>query len=118
MGKRGPGAGRLKKAAQGAIAVSHPWEKEGMPADEKVLAFLRTLPIVSGLKAGETLELLDFQEQFVRAVYGNDRKVRLAALSVARGNGKSALLAGLGLCHLLGPLQEPYGEIYASALDR
>ena len=71
-----------------------------MPPDEKVLAFLRTLPIVAGLKAGETLELLEFQEQFVRGVYGDlddlgRRRVRLAALSVARGNGKSAILAGL-----------------------
>lgn len=118
MGKRGPGADRLKKAAAGAVAVAHPWDKDGMPDDEKVLAFLGTLPIVSGLKAGELLELLDFQEQFVRGVYGGERKVRLAALSLARGNGKSALLAGLGLAHLLGPMQEPYGEVYAAALDR
>lgn len=94
-----------------------------MPADEKVLAFLRTLPIVSGLKAGETMELLDFQEQFVRGIYGGlddqgRRRVRLAALSVARGNGKSAVLAGLSLAHLLGPMMEPYGECYAAALDR
>lgn len=124
MGKRGPGASRLKAAAKAAPAiVSHPWEKDGMPADEKVLAFLRTLPIVSGLRAGETLELLDFQEQFVRGVYGDvddlgRRRVRLAALSVARGNGKSAVLAGLSLAHLLGPMMEPYGECYAAALDR
>ena len=94
-----------------------------MPADERVLAFLRSLPIVSGLKAGEKMELLDFQEQFVRGVYGpvddeGARIVRLAALSVARGNGKSAVLAGLSLAHLLGPMQEPHGECYAAALDR
>lgn len=124
MGKRGPGAARLRAAAAAAPAVvSHPWEQDGMPAAEKVLAFLRTLPIVSGLKAGETLELLEFQEQFVRGVYGNlddlgRRRVRLAALSVARGNGKSAILAGLSLAHLLGPMQEPHGECYAAALDR
>jgi len=124
MGKRGPGAGRLRAAAKKAPAkVKHPWEKRRMPPDEKVLAFLRTLPIVSGLKAGEKLELLDFQEQFVRGVYGNvddlgRRRVRLAALSVARGNGKSAVLAGLSLAHLLGPMKEPYGECYAAALDR
>ncbi len=124
MGKRGPGAARLREAAKAAPAtVKHPWEKKGMPAEEKVLAFLRTLPIVSGLKAGEKLELLDFQEQFVRGVYGNvddlgRRRVRLAALSVARGNGKSAVLAGLSLAHLLGPMMEPYGECYAAALDR
>lgn len=124
MGKRGPGAGRLRAAAKLAPAVvDHPWDKAGMPPDERVLAFLRTLPIVSGLRAGETMELLDFQEQFIRGVYGNvddlgRRRVRLAALSVARGNGKSGLLAGLSLAHLLGPMQEPYGECYGAALDR
>jgi phage terminase large subunit-like protein len=124
MGKRGPGASRLREAAKRAPAmVRHPWEKKGMPADEQVLAFLRSLPIVSGLKAGERLELLEFQERFVRGVYGNvddlgRRRVRLAALSVARGNGKSAILAGLSLAHLLGPMVEPYGEAYAAALDR
>jgi len=92
-----------------------------MPAADKVLAFLRSLPIVSGLRAGELMETLDFQEQFVRGVYAEtdgERRVRLAALSVARGNGKSGLLAGLGLAHLVGPMLEPHGEVYAAALDR
>lgn len=143
MGKRGPGAGRLRAAAAAAppraadlggtlfegwsvpqaAVVSHPWEKDGMPPEERVLAFLRTLPIVSGLKAGDTMELQEFQEQFVRGVYGTvddlgRRRVRLAALSVARGNGKSAMLAGLSLAHLVGPMMEPYGECYSAALDR
>lgn len=126
MGKRGPGAKRLRDAAKAydeTAQVAHPWEKDGMPEAERVIAFLETLPIVQGLKAGEALELIDFQKQFVRGVYGprtDDglRLVRLAALSVARGNGKSALLSGLSLAHLLGPCAEPYGECYAAALDR
>lgn len=94
-----------------------------MPEADRVIAFLETLPIVSGLKVGKTMELLDFQRQFVRGIYGprddaGERLVRLAALSVARGNGKSALLAGLSLAHLVGPCAEPYGECYAAALDR
>ena len=94
-----------------------------MPPEERVLAFLRSLPIVSGLKAGERLELLEFQERFVRGVYtpldANGRRiVRLAALSVSRGNGKSQILAGLSLAHLFGPMMEPHGECYAAALDR
>ena len=67
------------------------------------------------------MELLEFQERFVRGVYAEtegERLVRLAGLSVARGNGKSALLAGLSLAHLLGPMKEPHGECYAAALDR
>lgn len=126
MGKRGPGAAKLRAAAKAydeMAVVAHPWDKDGMPEDERVIAFLETLPIVSGLKAGEALELIEFQRQFVRGVYGprdgdGNRLVRLAALSVARGNGKSALLSGLSLAHLLGPCAEPYGEAYAAALDR
>ena len=123
MGKRGPGAGRLRAAARrpGSNKVHHPWAKRGMPAAEQVLAFLRTLPIVSGILAGSKMELIEFQEQFVRGVYAEadgERQVRLAGLSVARGNGKSALLAGLSLAHLLGPMKEPHGECYAAALDR
>lgn len=143
MGRRGPGAGRLIAAAAGVpvaqagwddtlfegfqpprpTASRHPWEQEGMPQVEQVLAFLRDLPIVSGLRAGEKLELIAFQEQFVRGTYGpqrpdGNRLVRLAGLSVGRGNGKSALLAGLSLAHLLGPMREPYGQCYAAALDR
>lgn len=47
-----------------------------MPAAEKVLAFLRSLPIVSGLKAGKQLEPIDFQEQFVRGGYREDEALR------------------------------------------
>jgi phage terminase large subunit-like protein len=124
MGKRGPGAGRLRAAAANVPAtVKHPWEKRGMPPEEQVLAFLRSLPIVAGLKAGERMELLDFQEDFVRAVYApldfeGRRVVRQAVLSIARGNGKTGLLSGIGLAHLLGPMSEPHGEVYAAALDR
>lgn len=140
MGKRGPGAARLRLAASQAAVQQldpgplfgssapiptgpQPWELPGLSRAERVLAFLYELPIVSGLRAGEKMQLLPFQEQFVRAVYDPDdsdgrRLVRLAALSVARGNGKSGLLAGLSLAHLLGPMAEPYGECYAAALDR
>lgn len=124
MGKRGPGAKRLRAAALSAPAlVKHPWEKRGMPPADQMLSFLETLPIVSGLKAGERMELLEFQRLFIRSVYGPldaelRRIVRLAALSVARGNGKTGLLAGTSLAHLLGPMAEPHGEVYAAALDR
>ena len=93
-----------------------------MPEDEKALAFLESLPIVSGLRAGEQMELPDFQRDFVRGVYGprdddGNRLVRLPALSVARGNGKSALL-GPEPRAPAGAAPGPYGECYAAALDR
>lgn len=44
--------------------------------------------------------------------------VRRAILSIARKNGKTALIAGLMLCHLVGPEAIPNGEIYSAANDR
>lgn len=37
---------------------------------------------------------------------------------MARKNGKTQLVAGLGLCHLLGPEAEGRGEVYAAANDK
>jgi phage terminase large subunit-like protein len=44
--------------------------------------------------------------------------VRRAILSIARKNGKTALIAALALAHLVGPEAIPNGEIYSAANDR
>jgi len=44
--------------------------------------------------------------------------VRRAILSIARKNGKTALIAALVLVHLFGPEAVPNGEIYSAANDR
>lgn len=44
--------------------------------------------------------------------------MRRAILSVARKNGKSALIAAIVLAHLIGPEAIPNGEIYSAANDR
>jgi len=44
--------------------------------------------------------------------------VRRAILSVARKNGKTALIAALALVHLIGPESINNGEIYSAANDR
>jgi phage terminase large subunit-like protein len=46
------------------------------------------------------------------------RKVRRAVLSIARKNGKTALIAALVLAHLVGPEAVRNGEIYSAANDR
>ena len=46
------------------------------------------------------------------------RQIRIAIKSEPRGNGKTGLLAGLALCHLLGPECEPRGEIYSCAYNK
>ena len=78
---------------------------------EAVVAFLEALPVTKGIRQGETMKLLPYQVELVRSVYGvgGERPYSLAVQSIARGNGKSGLLAGLALCHLLGPESEPRG---------
>lgn len=44
--------------------------------------------------------------------------MRRAILSIARKNGKTLLIAGLALCHLIGPEAIENGEIYSAANDR
>jgi phage terminase large subunit-like protein len=82
------------------------------------VAFLEWLPITKGIRAGKRLKLLPHQRAFVEAVYGERSAVKLAIQSLPRGNGKTGLLAGLCLAHLLGPEAEPRGEVYAAAIDR
>ena len=48
----------------------------------------------------------------------NRRIVRRAILSMARKNGKTALIAAIALAHLVGPEKLPNGEIYSAANDR
>ena len=81
------------------------------------------LPITKGILAGTKMKLLPRQREFVQAVYGRvatdgRRKVRIAIDSVPRGNGKTGLLAGLALAHLLGPECEVRGEVYSAAYNK
>ncbi|MEL6323967.1 MAG: terminase TerL endonuclease subunit [Pseudomonadota bacterium] len=99
-----------------------PWEEEGFSRLDRLIAFLEDLPITQGSLAGTHLRLRPWQREFLAAVYseGPDgrRPVRTAVLSMARKNGKTQLVAGLALAHLLGPEAEGRGEVYAAANDK
>jgi hypothetical protein len=69
-------------------------------AAEQAVAFLKTLRIPEGPKAGEPLRLAPFQSQFVAGALAPENDI--AVLSVGRGNAKSALSAGVALGALLG----------------
>lgn len=107
------------------ISAAHsamPWDAPGLSRVERVVAFLEYLPITQGSLAGQTLRVRPFQRRFLEAIYAQDetgtRPVRTAVLSMPRKNGKTQLVAGLALCHLLGPEAEGRGEVYAAANDR
>jgi phage terminase large subunit-like protein len=96
--------------------------KEGLARAEAVIEFIELLIVPSGEGQGKPIRLREWQKQFVRDVYAplknGRRRVRRAILSVARKNGKTALIAALVLAHLVGPVSEVNGEIYSAATDR
>src|SRR5262249_8874851 len=125
-GLRGFGAARRKppERAEGASRRRRlPWKRSGLSRAERVVAFLQFLPITKGILAGTKMKLLPGQRRFVEAVYGRlaadgRRQIRIAIKSEPRGNGKTGLVAGLMLAHLLGPECEPRGECYSAAYNK
>jgi len=95
-----------------------PWESAGISRSRRVVAFLESLPITKGLLVGHAMRLLPDQTAFVEAVYGAAPEVRIGVKSEPRGNGKTGLVAGLALCHLLGPEAKPRGAVYSASFDR
>lgn len=75
----------------------------------RVLEYLQTLTVTQGQGAGEPLQVLPWQRRFIREVLRPEH--RLSALSVARGNGKTTILAALACAYLVGPLAQQRGEI-------
>lgn len=83
----------------------------------KAIRFLESLSVPEGTRAGRRLKLAQFQKSFVRGALAPNTTA--AALSVGRGNGKSALSAGLALGELLGVWdKQPRREILLAARTR
>lgn len=132
MGKRGPGAKPttferptdLFAASLSATAPKiDPWMQDGLTRPERVVAFIESLSITSGSLAGQPFKVRDWQRQFIEGIYGptdeNGRRiVRTALFSIPRKNGKTGLIAGLVLAHLMGPEAEQRGQIYSAAVDK
>src|SRR5690349_18841060 len=94
----------------------------GRTRAQRVISFIESLPVTSGILAGRRFRLSPEQKKIIRTVYrtkkNGRRIVREALLSFPRKNGKSTLTAALALCHLCGPEREQRGEIYSAANDR
>ena len=86
-------------------------------AATKAITFLSGLRVPEGPRAGRLVELAPFQKRFVRGALA--AKIRVSVLSVARGNGKSAITSGLGLGELLGEFgRQPRREVLLAARTR
>ena len=85
----------------------------------RVIAFIERYCVTpDGAQVGQPLVLAEFQKDFIRDVYDNPHGTRRAILSVSRKNGKSGLIAGLLLAHLVGPEAKQNSQIVSGAMSR
>ena len=83
----------------------------------KAIKFLGCLTIPEGRGAGRPVRLAPFQRAFVRGALA--KGIEVAALSIGRGNGKTALSSGLALGALLGAWDaQPRREVLVAARTR
>ena len=93
-----------------------------LEASEHMCAFMEALPHIEGAWAarGECISLLGWQSFLISQIGGwrhmvtGIRRFRTAYVEVPRKNGKSTLLAGVGL-YFLGPDGEPGAKVYSAA---
>lgn len=90
-----------------------------MTRADKIIAFIERYCVTpEGANVGQPLVLADFQKGFIREVYDNPAGTRRGYLSIARKNGKTGLIAGLLLAHLIGPEAVQNSQIVSGAMSR
>lgn len=115
VGLSGANAGDPNGGGNRRLTV--PFSISGENIADRAIAFLETLKISEGKKAGEPLKLAEFQRKFVRGALAEG--VMVGCLSIGRGNAKTALSAGLSLGHLVGAWDDqPKREIIFAARNR
>lgn len=86
---------------------------------EKVCAFIETYCLApEGDKIGQPMKLEPFQRKFVLEIYDNPYGTHSAYLSIARKNGKTALIAAILLAHLVGPEAVQNSQIVSGAQSK
>ena len=75
----------------------------------EMIEYLRTLTVCGGDRDGELFDALSWERRFMRGVFSRSGD---AALSVGRGNGKSALVAGLACAAV-----DPDGPLHKRRAD-
>lgn len=90
-----------------------------MTRGEKVVAFIHQYcRVPEGKLIGQPLVLAEFQKRFILDVYDNPEGTTDGYLSIARKNGKTGLIAGILLAHLVGPEAKQNSQIVSGAMSR
>jgi len=88
-------------------------------AGNKVIRFIESFCLVpEGKLVGKPIILLPFQKQFILDVYDNPHKTSRGILSIARKNGKTALIACIVLAHVVGPMKQRNSQVVSGAMSR
>lgn len=95
---------------------------EKLSVGESVCRFIEDhIPVPEGAKVGQPLILEDFQVLFILCVFGykpTSKQASRAILAIARKNGKTALIAALVICALVGPIAQQNAQIVSGAMSR
>lgn len=90
-----------------------------MTRGERVIAFIeRYCRVPEGKLVGQPVKLIPFQRRFILEVYDNPAGTTEGILSIARKNGKSALIACIMLAHIAGPEARLNSQIVSGARSR
>ncbi|MGP9834219.1 terminase large subunit [Marinobacter sp. NSM] len=86
---------------------------------QRVIAFIEQYcRVPEGKLIGQPIKLAPFQKRFLLDVYDNKAGTSIAYLSIARKNGKTGLIAGILLAHLVGPEAKQNSQIVSGAMSR
>lgn len=93
--------------------------KKPLTRGEKVVAFIERYCLApEGANIGKPMKLEPFQRKFVLEIYDNPYGTHSAYLSIARKNGKTALIAAILLAHLVGPEAVRNSQIVSGAQSK
>ncbi len=86
---------------------------------ERVIGFIERYCLApEGDHVGKPIKLEEFQKRFILDIYDNPYGTHSAYLSIARKNGKTALIAALVLAHLIGPEAVRNSQIVSGAQSK
>jgi phage terminase large subunit-like protein len=86
---------------------------------EKVCAFIERYCVApEGDHIGQPIRLEPFQRKFILEIYDNPHGTHSAYLSIARKNGKTALIGSILLAHLCGPEAVQNSQIISGAQSK
>jgi len=92
---------------------------KALTTGQRVCAFIETYcRAPEGNLVGSPIRLEPFQREFILAIYDNPAGTRRAYLSIARKNGKTALIAAILLAHIVGPVARRNSQIISGARSR